>query len=119
MTYLTPAVVRNRIISATAEMFGVTIVQLFHPARRRERTVARTRMVIQWILRHGTSMSYSEIGRVFDQPDHTTAFSAVRTVNNQLRTDELLRRRVEMIAGSAGVTVTLPLLAPVVAAAAG
>lgn len=116
MTFLTPRQLADQIVSEVAAAFGVSIAQLFSLIRARQRTVARVRMIAQWMLRNVTTMGLGEIGDYFGR-DHSTVCHAVRVVNTQLRSDELLRQRVETIARKVGVEVKMPLLAPVVRAA--
>lgn len=110
MTFLTPRELSDRIVAEVAQFFGVSLEQLFSAVRARQRTIVRTRAVAMWLMRAATTMSLVEIGRYFSR-DHTTVSHAVQIVNDQLRSDELLRRRIQGIAEGVGVAVAMPNLA--------
>ena len=83
------------IIEATAARFGVTAADLI--ARDRRPAVARTRKVAMYLSRELTDHSLPEIGRAFGGRDHSTALSAIRRTERDMRSDHQLAAAVESL----------------------
>ena len=49
-----------------------------------------------WIIRKGTSLSFANIGAIFNR-HHATVLHAVESVNNLIETDRYYRAHVEQI----------------------
>lgn len=73
------------IIESVALAFGLAPSELF--ARSRVKSVVEARMVVCYIARRCTRMSYPELGRVFNR-DHTTIMSAVKSVEKRRKRDK-------------------------------
>lgn len=67
------------LFEASAAHFGVRVPAILSPSR--DRSVARARKVIAYLLRRDHRLSYPEIGVLLDR-DHTTAIHSVRSVEN-------------------------------------
>lgn len=83
-----------------AEHFKIKLKDML--SARRDRQVARPRQVAMYLTKQLTSRSLPEIGRRFDNRDHTTVIHAVRKVEELMEIDsafaedvELLRRMLE------------------------
>ncbi len=82
----------GRILAATAESFGVSIVELEGPSRRQP--LARARQVSMYLCRELTDLSLPKIGGLFGGRDHTTVIHGVNTVGKLMKTDPTLFDRV-------------------------
>ena len=78
-----------------AAHYGVRVSEMF--SARRARNIARPRQIAMYLAKNLTSLSYPEIGRQFGGRDHTTVMHAVRTVENQMKSDAQLNEDVELI----------------------
>ena len=82
----------GRILAATAESFGVSIVELEGPSRRQP--LARARQVSMYLCRELTDLSLPKIGGLFGGRDHTTVMHGVNTVGKLMKIDPTLFDRV-------------------------
>ncbi len=71
-------VTAERIIDATAEMFGFPVEQLIGGSRRRPLVDAR--QIAMYVTRNMTELSFPDIGKAFGNRDHTTVMHAVRKI---------------------------------------
>lgn len=55
--------------------------------RRRKRKIVEARQIAHWIACHYELGTYSFIGKIFGNVDHSTVLYSKRTVNNLLKTD--------------------------------
>ena len=62
----------------------------------RKRELNDVRQTAMWIIRKGTSMSFYDVGKVFNR-HHATVLHAVRNVENMIETDNMYRAGVEQI----------------------
>ena len=76
----------GRILSLTAEAFGVTVTDLESPSRRQP--LARARQVAMYLCRDLTDLSLPKIGAVFGGRDHTTALHGINKIRDLMTTDE-------------------------------
>jgi len=86
------ALTAARILSAVAEQFGVSESALL--GRNRSREIALPRQVAMYLIRSETHASLPQIGLVVGGRDHTTVLYACDKIEEQLQTDDALRRRV-------------------------
>jgi chromosomal replication initiator protein len=86
------ALTASRILSAVAEQFGVSEAALL--GRNRSREIALPRQVAMYLIRSETHASLPQIGLVVGGRDHTTVLYACDKIDEQLQTDDALRRRV-------------------------
>ena len=73
--------------------YGVAVSEIL--SRRIDIFVARPRQIAMYLSRVVTRHSLVEIGRRFDNRDHTTAMQAVRTIERLREDDILFREEVE------------------------
>ena len=90
-----PAPTVATIIEATAARFGVTAADLI--ARDRRPAVARARKVAMYLSRERTDHRLPELGRAFGGRDHSTALSAIRRTERDMRSDHQLAAAVESL----------------------
>jgi chromosomal replication initiation ATPase DnaA len=62
----------------------------------RKREINDVRQIAMWIIRKGTSMSFYNVGKVFNR-HHATVLHAVKSVENMIQTDNRYRADVEQI----------------------
>jgi len=62
----------------------------------RKRELNDVRQIAMWIIRKGTSMSFYDVGKVFNR-HHATVLHAVKSVENMIQTDNKYRADVEQI----------------------
>ena len=53
-------------------------------ARDRHKTVTQARHAAQWVIRQTWGKSLPELGRMFENRDHTTALSAIRRIAGEV-----------------------------------
>jgi chromosomal replication initiator protein len=75
-------VTAERIIDATAEMFGFPVEQLISGSRRRPLVDAR--QIAMYVTRNMTELSFPDIGKAFGNRDHTTVMHAVRKIEARM-----------------------------------
>jgi chromosomal replication initiator protein len=90
--HMTAPISPGRILAATAESFGVSILELEGPSRRQP--LARARQVSMYLCRELTDLSLPKIGGLFGGRDHTTVLHGVNTVGKLMKTDPTLFDRV-------------------------
>jgi chromosomal replication initiator protein len=82
----------ERILTTTAERFGVKMDALL--GKRRTRSVVLPRQVAMYLLRQLTDLSLVEIGRTFGGKDHTTVIYACEKVGSLIAADTAFAERV-------------------------
>lgn len=82
----------RQIAVVAAKYFGLSLVELKSPKRRRP--LVRGRGVAMYLARKLTGKSYAEIGRYFGGRDHTTVLHGCRTTENLLARDPAMRQAV-------------------------
>jgi chromosomal replication initiator protein len=90
----------NKIISMTAEHFGVTEDMMRAPDRTkgaRKRETVTARKVAMVLLKAKTQLSLKSIGREFGGRDHATVIHAEQSVQNLNDTDQRFRRDFNQI----------------------
>lgn len=70
------------ILTATADLFGLSVDDIVGP--RRQRPLVKARQVSMYVFRELTELSYPDIARVFGGRDHTTAIHAVQKITKQM-----------------------------------
>jgi chromosomal replication initiator protein len=76
----------GRILSLTAEAYGVTVTDLESPSRRQP--LARARQIAMYLCRDLTDLSLPKIGALFGGRDHTTALHGINKIRDMMTTDE-------------------------------
>jgi chromosomal replication initiator protein len=82
----------GRVLAATAESFGVSIIDLEGPSRKQP--LARARQVAMYLCRELTDLSLPKIGGLFGGRDHTTVLHGVNNVAKLMKEDQHLFDRV-------------------------
>jgi len=82
----TAPVSTGRILSLTAEAYGVTVTDLESPSRRQP--LARARQIAMYLCRDLTALSLPKIGALFGGRDHTTALHGINKIRDMMTTDE-------------------------------
>lgn len=80
------------VLAAVAAEYQVSVDDL--RGKDRHRTIAEARQLACWLLRQTRKLSYPEIGIVLSR-DHTTAMSAVSSIERKLKTDPSLAETAE------------------------
>ncbi|MCB2223398.1 MAG: chromosomal replication initiator protein DnaA [Actinobacteria bacterium] len=76
----------GRILSLTAEAYGVTVTDMEGPSRRQP--LARGRQIAMYLCRELTDLSLPKIGALFGGRDHTTALHGINKIRDLMTTDE-------------------------------
>jgi len=84
----------NAIMKVVCKLTQVDWSELKGKCRKRE--INDIRQTSMWILRKGTSLSFANIGTIFNR-HHATVLHAVDSVNNMIQTDRMYRGHVEQI----------------------
>ena len=92
----------DRIFSATAASYGVSMADLEGPSRRQP--LARARQVAMYLCRELTDLSLPKLGTLFGGRDHTTVLHGVNTVKKRMQTDQELFEHVTALLQSLRTT---------------
>jgi chromosomal replication initiation ATPase DnaA len=84
----------NAMMKVVCKLTQVDWSELKGKCRKRE--INDIRQTSMWILRKGTSLSFANIGTIFNR-HHATVLHAVDSVNNMIQTDRMYRGHVEQI----------------------
>jgi chromosomal replication initiator protein len=84
----------NAMMKVVCKLTQVDWSELKGKSRKRE--INDIRQTSMWILRKGTSLSFANIGTIFNR-HHATVLHAVESVNNMIETDSMYRGQVEQI----------------------
>jgi len=83
------------IVKLVAGHFKVTSIDIY--SQRRNHRVIKPRHVAMYLCRHMTTRSLPEIGRFFNNRDHSTVFHAVRSIEDEMTRDDGLARDVALL----------------------
>lgn len=86
---------QNRIIKACADHFGVTVSDVTNGGRTKQLALAR--QVAMYVLRSTLSLSLKEVGRLFDNKDHTTVMHAIKRVGDLKISDPAFSARLDKL----------------------
>lgn len=78
-----------------ADYLGVKIQDI--KAKKRTKEIANARQIAMYLIKQHTSLSLSEIGRIFGGKDHATVIYACKQVEEKKERDENFRRYLEGI----------------------
>jgi len=84
----------NEIMSVVCSITQMDWSELKSKCRKRE--INDVRQTAMWMIRKGTSMSFYDVGKVFNR-HHSTVLHAVKAVENMIETDNMYRGHVEQI----------------------
>lgn len=90
-----PQVTVRAIIEAVSVEYGVSVVEIL--SHRRTADIVRPRQVAMYLATKLTMKSLPEIGRCFDDRDHTTILHAARKIRGLLTADPELVALVEKL----------------------
>lgn len=85
----------KEVISAVANHYSIK--QAIICGTKRQKEIALARHVAMFLLKSQLSLSYSEIGKIFSNRDHTTVLHAVNKINQALQKDQNLNQEVSAI----------------------
>ena len=88
---VTPAL----IINVVAEHFGVKPEDI--TSKKRNSEFVQPRQVVMYLCRELTDTSYTNIGKLLGKKDHTTIIHGVNKVTEELKYNEELRNKVDII----------------------
>ena len=86
----------NKIISACASLYGMTVADITGP--RRTKLLALARQVAMYLMRTYLKLSLKEIGYYFGNRDHTTVMHAVEKIEELRVRDPAFAAKVEKLA---------------------
>jgi chromosomal replication initiation ATPase DnaA len=86
--------ITNNIMKVICTLTLLDWDQLKSKCRKRE--LNDVRQIAMWIIRKGTSMSFYDVGKVFNR-HHATVLHAVKNVEGLIQTDNMYRASVEQI----------------------
>lgn len=84
----------NKMMKVVCDLTQVDWSELKGKSRKRE--INDIRQTAMWIIRKGTSLSFANIGNIFER-HHATVLHAVESVENLIQTDRMYRGHVEQI----------------------
>jgi chromosomal replication initiation ATPase DnaA len=84
----------NEIMSVVCSITQINWSEMKGKCRKRE--INDVRQTAMWMIRKGTSMSFYDVGKVFNR-HHSTVLHAVKAVENMIETDNMYRGHVEQI----------------------
>jgi len=90
-TEITPSL----IISVVAEHFGVKTEDI--TSKKRNSEFVMPRQVVMYLCREMTDTSFTNIGKLLGKKDHTTVIHGVNKIEDELKTSEELRNKIEII----------------------
>jgi chromosomal replication initiator protein len=84
----------NQIMNIVCSITQMDWSELKSKCRKRE--INDVRQTAMWMIRKGTSMSFYDVGKVFNR-HHSTVLHAIKAVENMIQTDRMYRGHVEQI----------------------
>ena len=90
----------ENIQKTVASFFQISMQDLLSP--RRSRSLARPRQIAMYLAKKLTTKSLPDIGRQFNNRDHTTVIHAVKTIENLIINDQSFKKSVEDLKGKFG-----------------
>ncbi len=85
----------QEIIVAVANHFSLKTAVI--RGQKRHKEISQARHIAMFFLKTQLELSYSEIGKLFSNRDHTSVLHAVQKINDQIRKDEFFSREIETI----------------------
>jgi chromosomal replication initiator protein len=83
------------IINVVAEQFGVRPDEI--TSKKRNAEIVIPRQVVMFLCRELTSMPYKSIGNILGKKDHTTIMHGAEKISDDIKTNQDLRNKVELI----------------------
>lgn len=85
----------TKVISVVADYYNLTPALLV--GRNRTSQVALARHIAMYLTREVLDLPFAKVGKAFGGKDHSTVINAIVKVENQLKTDELLKQAISEI----------------------
>lgn len=89
------SITTKQLITLVANFFEISIEELVGQSRKKELVVPR--QIVMYLMREEMKSSFPNIGQELGGRDHTTAIHACLKINNELKTNEKIRKDVELI----------------------
>ncbi len=83
------------IINVVAEHFGVKPEDI--TSKKRNSEFVLPRQVVMYLCRTITNTSLTDVGKILGKKDHTTVMHGVRKIENDLKTNEDLKNKIDII----------------------
>ena len=90
----------ENIQKTVASYFTISLNEMLSP--RRSRSLVRPRQIAMYLAKKLTTQSLPDIGRQFNNRDHTTVIHAVKTIENLIINDQSFKKSVEDLKGKFG-----------------
>ena len=90
----------ENIQKTVASYFTISLNEMLSP--RRSRSLVRPRQIAMYLAKKLTTKSLPDIGRQFNNRDHTTVIHAVKTIENLIINDQSFKKSVEDLKGKFG-----------------
>ena len=85
----------SEIITTVANHFSIK--QTVIKGAKRQKEIIHARHIAMFLLKSELNLSYSEIGQIFSNRDHTSVLHGVQKINTQINQDSILAQEVEAI----------------------
>ena len=85
----------QEVLSAVANHYSIK--QTIIKGQKRQKEIIHARHVAMFLLKSELNLSYSEIGKIFSNRDHTSVLHAVQKINEQLQKNENFTQEVAAI----------------------
>ncbi len=85
----------QEVLSAVANHYSIK--QSIIKGQKRQKEIIHARHVAMFLLKSELNLSYSEIGKIFSNRDHTSVLHAVQKINEQLQKNENFTQEVAAI----------------------
>jgi len=95
----TSGVSLERICRMTAETFNVAYMDLMKK-KSRQQTILLPRQVAMFLARELTAVSFSDIGRSFNNMHHSTVMNAIDSVKNRMQKDQDFHKQIQSLLNS-------------------
>jgi len=95
----TSGVSLERICRMTAETFNVAYMDLMKK-KSRQQTILLPRQVAMYLARELTAVSFSDIGRSFNNMHHSTVMNAIDSVKNRMQKDQDFHKQIQSLLNS-------------------
>lgn len=89
------AVTTDLIINVIAEHFEITTSELF--SDNRSRNIAFPRQISMYLCRKLTSVSFSEVGKIMGNRDHSTILHGCNKIENDMKKDPALQNTIDIL----------------------
>ena len=90
----------ENIQKTVASYFTISLNEMLSP--RRSRSLVRPRQIAMYLAKKLTTKSLPDIGRQFNNRDHTTVIHAVKTIEKLISNDQNFKKSVEILKGKFG-----------------